>query len=132
VAVCRPDVAPAAASNHAGADECTTSEGQLVARNRQPVDEILQFQRGRERASNEASYGFHGFPMHEQRPPTDRLDLHEPVGQRCPVHSYQSIEDALANRPRTKLEAFFLLCQGDDFARSLLYLQVPSHYTWQT
>jgi hypothetical protein len=53
-------------------------------------------------------------------------------GERCPVHSDQSIEQALANRPRTKLEAFFDLCMADSFARSLLYMQVPMHYTWQT
>jgi hypothetical protein len=30
------------------------------------------------------------------------------------------------------LTAFFELCQEDDFAKSLLYPQVPKYYTWNT
>ncbi|GFW79011.1 uncharacterized protein TNCV_214441 [Trichonephila clavipes] len=32
--------------------------------------------------------------------------------------------------PGTTLSAFFTLCQEDDFARTLLYSEVSSYYTW--
>ncbi|GFS97794.1 uncharacterized protein TNCV_2017731 [Trichonephila clavipes] len=34
------------------------------------------------------------------------------------------------NPPGTTLNAFFTLCQEDAFARTLLYSEVPSYYTW--
>ncbi|GFX95305.1 uncharacterized protein TNCV_848951 [Trichonephila clavipes] len=34
------------------------------------------------------------------------------------------------NPPGTTLSAFFTLCQEDAFARTLLYSEVPSYYTW--
>mgnify|MGYP000933764873 CR=1 FL=1 len=34
------------------------------------------------------------------------------------------------NPPNTTLTAFFSLCQSDSFARTLLYAQIPTYYTW--
>jgi hypothetical protein len=78
----------------------------------------------------EAAFRFQGFPMHGQHPPTERLDVHELGGERCPVRGDQDLADALEHRPRTKLEAFFELCQRDALARTLLYTEVPRHFVW--
>ena len=38
---------------------------------------------------------------------------------------------AAADERRTTIMAFFELCRGgDDFAKTLLYNEVPKHYTW--
>ncbi|XP_072947724.1 uncharacterized protein [Epargyreus clarus] len=36
----------------------------------------------------------------------------------------------MAAPPKTTLTAFFLLCQNDAFAKTLLYVDVPRYYTW--
>ncbi|GFW42045.1 ATP-dependent DNA helicase [Trichonephila clavipes] len=36
----------------------------------------------------------------------------------------------MATTPKTTLTAFFLLCQNDAFAKTLLYVDVPRYYTW--
>lgn len=41
-------------------------------------------------------------------------------------------EKELANPPNTTLTAFFDLCNRDDFAKTLLYHEVPTYYTWNT
>lgn len=33
--------------------------------------------------------------------------------------------------PKTTLTAFFELCQNDNFAKTLLYCEVPAYYTWR-
>jgi len=35
------------------------------------------------------------------------------------------------NPPKTTLLAFFDLCKTDDFAKTLLYVDVPSYYVWE-
>jgi hypothetical protein len=37
-----------------------------------------------------------------------------------------------ANSPKTALTAFFDLCQKDNFARGLLYCDIPQYYTWNS
>lgn len=34
------------------------------------------------------------------------------------------------NPPDTTLTAFFKLCSEDNFAKTLLYSEVPTYYTW--
>ncbi|GFU92487.1 uncharacterized protein TNCV_4794161 [Trichonephila clavipes] len=36
----------------------------------------------------------------------------------------------MATPPKTTLTAFFLLCQNDAFAKTLLYVEEPRYYTW--
>ncbi|GFU81985.1 uncharacterized protein TNCV_516661 [Trichonephila clavipes] len=36
----------------------------------------------------------------------------------------------MATSPKTTITAFFLLCQNDAFAKTLLYVDVPCYYTW--
>ncbi|CAI6354200.1 unnamed protein product [Macrosiphum euphorbiae] len=35
------------------------------------------------------------------------------------------------NPPKTTLLAFFDLCKTDDFAKTLLYVDLPSNYVWK-
>ncbi len=37
----------------------------------------------------------------------------------------------LEHPPQTTLTGFFKLCQGDDFAKTLLYCEVPALYVWR-
>jgi len=41
-----------------------------------------------------------------------------------------NIHQVIYNPRKTKLTAFFDLCSSDDFARTLLYHEVPEYYTW--
>ena len=39
-------------------------------------------------------------------------------------------DQALGNPPETTLTEFFVLCQVDNFAKTLLYVDVPEYYMW--
>jgi len=41
----------------------------------------------------------------------------------------QNIQDRATNSPNTTLTAFFQLCQTGDFARTLMYADIPTYYT---
>ena len=41
------------------------------------------------------------------------------------------MDRASSNPPKTILTEFFVLCQRDDFAKTLLYMDVPRYYTWR-
>ena len=38
----------------------------------------------------------------------------------------------MANVKDSKLTAFFKLCESDAFAKTLVYLDVPRYFTWNT
>lgn len=42
------------------------------------------------------------------------------------------MKDQLKNPKHTTLTAFFELCKKDDFAKTLLYNEVPAFYTWNS
>ena len=41
------------------------------------------------------------------------------------------MDRASTDPPKTTLTEFFVLCQRDDFAKTLLYMDVPKYYTWR-
>jgi hypothetical protein len=57
--------------------------------------------------------------------------VHLENGQRV-YFTAENAEERAAQPPNTTLTAFFQLCQEDDFAKTLLYPQVPKYYTWNT
>ena len=59
------------------------------------------------------------------------LSVHLENGERVYFTAANAAESVQRGRPRTKLTAFFELCQRDGFAATLLYCDVPSYYTWQ-
>jgi len=42
----------------------------------------------------------------------------------------EHLHERINEPPKTTLTAFFLLCQKDEFAKTLLYCDVPKYYTW--
>jgi hypothetical protein len=93
------------------------------------VDEIKHYQLGRYISSNEAVWRILDFPIHERYPTVVHLAVHLENGQRV-YFTEENVHEKVNEPPRTTLTAFFLLCQKDDFAKTLLYCDVPKYYTW--
>ncbi|GBM86264.1 hypothetical protein AVEN_264514-1 [Araneus ventricosus] len=93
------------------------------------IDEISEYQAGRYISSNEAAWRIFGFPNHERYPTVIHLDMHLENGQRI-YFSEDNLQCRLANPPNTTLTGFFELCKNDNFAKTLLYCNVPKFYTW--
>lgn len=92
-------------------------------------DEIVQYQMGRYINSNEAIWRILGFPIHDRDPPVLHLSVHLENGQR--VYFTKETAGQVAMEPvNTTLIAFFKLCQSDPLARTLLYPEVVTYYTW--
>lgn len=92
-------------------------------------DEISNYQIGRYISSNEAAWRIFGFNIHERYPAVVKLDVHLENGQRI-YFSNNNAVDKVLNPPNTTLTAFFKLCQTDEFAKTLLYEEIPAFYTW--
>ena len=92
-------------------------------------DEIKQYQTARYIGSNEACWRTFGFPIHHRYPFVEKLVVHLENGQR--VHFTPQTARQVVDVPQhTSLTAFFHLCQSDDFARTLTYIEVPAYYTF--
>jgi hypothetical protein len=85
-----------------------------------PFDEITLYQMGRYISSNEAVWRILSFPIHERHPTVIHLSVHLENGQRV-YFTENNAQERAARPPNTTLTAFFLLCQTDPFARTLLY-----------
>ena len=84
------------------------------------------------KSSGEAVWRILGFSVHERSPSVEHLAVHLENGQRVYFNpNDQNLGERLHNPPQTTLTAFFKLCSEDDFASTLLYAEVPQHYTWQ-
>lgn len=92
-------------------------------------DEAKIYESGRNISSSEAVWRILGFSIHERFPTDVHLAVHLENGQRIYFNS-NNLTDKLANPPKTTLLAFFQLCQTDNFAKTLLYLEVPAYYVW--
>ncbi|XP_054746359.1 uncharacterized protein LOC129250789 [Anastrepha obliqua] len=92
-------------------------------------DEILQYQMGRYISTNEAVWRILSFPIHDRHPVVVDLAVHLENGQR--VYFTAANTEQRAVEPRaTTLTAYFQLCETDEFARTLLYSEVPHYFTW--
>lgn len=94
-----------------------------------PVDEITQFQMGRYISSNEAVWRILGFSIHDRYPTVFHLSVHLENGQRIYFTEENAAERAV-NPPKTTLTAFFHLCRTDEFAKTLLYHEIPKYFVW--
>lgn len=94
-----------------------------------PRNEVQAFRAGRYVSSNEAAWRLLGLPLHERYPTVTHLAVHLENGQRV-YFTEQNFQERMATPPRTTLTAFFELCQTDNFAKTLLYAEVPRYYTW--
>ena len=93
------------------------------------TDEVKQYECGRYVSTNEAFWRFFKFDLHEHWPAVQTLSVHLENGQRV-YFTQDNVEQVVANPRETTLTSFFKLCQRDDFAKTLLYHQVPSYFTW--
>ena len=96
------------------------------------VDEIDAHLSGRLLTASEAVHRLLELPLHKEWPPVVRLDVHLPKQQRMVFDPTDDETALLAQVTETKstLLAWFDLNADDAYARTLLYHEVPSHYTW--
>ncbi|XP_057335011.1 uncharacterized protein LOC130673819 [Microplitis mediator] len=92
-------------------------------------DEVEIFQSGRYISSAEAAWRILSFPIHERHPTVTHLAVHLENRQRVYFNERNCLDRVLAP-PKTTLTAFFELCQTDNFAKTLLYCEIPAYYTW--
>ncbi|XP_037822309.1 uncharacterized protein LOC119610956 [Lucilia sericata] len=90
-------------------------------------DEIKMYESGRYISSSEAVWRIFAFPIHERYPPVYHLAVHLKNGQRVYFNS-SNILQQVENPPQTTLLSFFELCKVDEFAKTLLYTEIPSYY----
>ncbi|VDP22567.1 unnamed protein product [Onchocerca flexuosa] len=64
-----------------------------------------------------------------QNPAVVHLAVRLENGQRA-YFTVANTQQIALNPPATTLTAFFTLCQNDPFAKTLLYSEVPTYYTW--
>ncbi|KAL8580067.1 hypothetical protein ACOMHN_065116 [Nucella lapillus] len=92
-------------------------------------DEIKTFQTGRYISTNEAVWRIFSFDLHQRYPPVVNLSVHLENGQRV-YYTEKTAHQRAQAPPETTLTAFFKLCQSDEFARTLLYAEVPTYFRW--
>ncbi|GBP45275.1 hypothetical protein EVAR_29023_1 [Eumeta japonica] len=112
-----------------GSDQAIFNIRQQGNVNVDPRDEVQTFRAGRYVSSNEAAWRILGLPLHERYPAVTHLAVHLPNGERI-YFTENNFRERMAAPPKTTLTAFFLLCQNDAFAKTLLYVDVPRYYTW--
>ncbi|XP_052750249.1 uncharacterized protein LOC128200537, partial [Galleria mellonella] len=92
-------------------------------------DEVTQYQMGRYVSSNEGMWRIFSFPIHERHPTVVHLAVHLENGQRV-YFTDANVLQRVDRPPSTTLTSFFEMCQNDDFAKTLLYSEMPRYYTW--
>ena len=95
------------------------------------IDEIKTYLTGRYISTNEAIWRIFGFEMHSSHPCVINLAIHLENGQRV-YYTEISARQIVTTPPQTTLTAFFKLCQIDSFAKTLLYQEVPTYYTYKS
>ena len=108
-----------------GSDQAVFGLGKDTA----SLDEVGTYQLGRYLSTNEAIWRILGFQIHERHPTVIHLGVHLENGERV-YFTEETIVEKIHKPPRSTLTAFFELCQKDEFARTLLYSDVPKYYTW--
>ena len=99
------------------------------------VNEVRQFQNKRYVGPAEAAWRLRGNEIAERKPTVCRLQIHLPGEQTVYFDSNDKDEsiERIERSERTKITAFFELNNnGDEFAKTLLYRDIPEHYTWDS
>jgi len=97
------------------------------------VDEIDAHLSGRLLTVSEAVHRLLGMSLHDEWPSVVRLDIHLPRQQRMvfdPTADEDTLLDQITSTTST-LMGWFSLNVDDAHARTLLYGDIPAHYTWQ-
>ncbi|XP_067931940.1 uncharacterized protein [Watersipora subatra] len=93
------------------------------------VDEVARYESGRYISANEAMWRIFSLPIHARHPTVQHLSVHLENGQRV-YFAEANLQQQLQEPRGTTLTAFFKLCTLDDFAKTLLYCQLPAYYTF--
>jgi hypothetical protein len=96
------------------------------------IDEINAHLSGRLLSVSEAVHRLLELPLHKEYPSVVRLDIHLPKQQQMifdPTQDEDTLMQQLTSTTST-LMGWFALNAVDDFARTLLYTDIPSHYIW--
>ena len=93
-------------------------------------DEVSAYETGRYISTSEAIWRIFRFPIHERFPPVMHLSVHLENGQRV-YFTEENIIEKIKNPPKTTLMAFFDLCKTDEYAKKLLYNEIPVYYVWR-
>jgi hypothetical protein len=94
-------------------------------------DEIKEFVNARYVSAHEAIWRIFELPLFGCSHTITRLPVHLPDQQHVYFHEAANAAEVIEVRKATQLEAFFVLCQNNDFARTLKYHEVPVHFVWQ-
>jgi len=94
------------------------------------TNEIKIYESGRYISSSKAAWKILGFHIHDRYPAITHLDVHLENGQRV-YFTANNVAERIENPPTTTLQAFFQICQTNNFARTLLYPQVVWYYVWK-
>ncbi|GBP91362.1 hypothetical protein EVAR_66979_1 [Eumeta japonica] len=89
-----------------------------------PKDEVQMFRAGRYVSSNETTCRILALPLHERHSTVTHLVVHLPNGGRM-YFTKANLRDQVATPSITTLTVFFRLCQEDEFARTLFYVEAP-------
>lgn len=89
-------------------------------------NEVKLYGSGRYISSSKAVWRILTFPIHERYPTVIHLSVHLENGQ--PVYfTSKNLVDKLNKPPQTTLLASFELYKIDEFAKTLLYCEIPSY-----
>ncbi|XP_065835787.1 uncharacterized protein [Oscarella lobularis] len=98
--------------------------------NRHRNDEITRYQIARYLSTNEGVWRILKFPIHDHFPAAEQLQVHLENGQRT-LFNVRNAENLAQQPPATTLTGFFELCAADNFAKTLLYVDVPRYFRWE-
>ena len=93
-------------------------------------DETKAYIEGRYVCASEAAWRLYKFRLHGRSHAIERLPCHLPCQQQVYFNNQCDVRLALSRAQKTKLTAFFDLCDSDDNAKELLYHDIPEHYVW--
>ena len=100
-------------------------------------DEIQLFSDGRITSAAESMWHVLGFELHKQEPAVQRLGCSlpdDPDVKFSATYTPDEVADAAdaALRSTSHIMAWFVLNAADAFARTLLYVDIPVHYIWDS
>ncbi|CAE1253268.1 unnamed protein product [Acanthosepion pharaonis] len=119
----------APSSMYASTSNKGTDAAMFGIRQEGSVDEIQDFLAGRVISRTEGPWHIFSFPIHERFPAIVQLAVHL-ENDELRYLSADTAMDVAARTKDTAVTAFFKLCRQDEFARTLLYPDVPSYYVW--
>ncbi|KAL4126243.1 hypothetical protein QTP88_010468 [Uroleucon formosanum] len=92
-------------------------------------DEIKNYESGRYISSSEAVLRVFKFPTHELFSTVVHLAVPLENGQKV-YFNEKNLYDRVNSLPTTTLLSFFDFCKVNEFAKSLLYPEIPAYYVW--